>query len=739
MGLENLSQRARFWLFIAMTVTSMVGLYVVNLMLLKPKPVEQAKSTVVASAPASTSPEAAKGTAPAAKKDTAPQKQPEPTKPADTKPAEPVISKSDELNKILASRGPEKQHTLGSEESKIKVVFSDRGAAIRNITLNAHEGSDRQTGQRLAADANGKRPRLVLVTDDEDKNRTKQELAKQFELLSYRFGLLNDKEQVPAEWAAFAWKQLDGATAEKVSYAAEIPAKNLRVTKIFTLEKDKYHVEMELQFAAIDPAKPTQFTYELSGPQGLPVEGLRWKQFSFRNYVYVTQDADKPTNIFRTLEGVEKLKKDGTPNSFTLSDPKSRKLFLYGGVMIQFFASLAVVDHKVGELPPALIDKVIAEYSGPDTDAPSFYAERQGRIATRLISSPVVLEKGQPLTHKYLLYAGPTKSLLLNYEDGAGAELAKRYGEELHLNQLTDATDFPNGPFRALGVTSLLVKSTNLMHWLLEWLYAVVRNYGVAIILMTVIVRLILFPLSRKQAQNQAKMQEQMKVLRPEMEKIKKQYANDRQQLAVAQMELFKKHNMSPLSGCNGCWILFLQMPVFLGLYFALRESTHLRMANFLWIDNLAVPDMLFNWGDNFLTNITVLGFLYLGPYLNILPIISVSVMYAYQKLMAPPAMDEQQEQQIKMMNYMTLVMGLAFYWVASGLCLYFIVSSLWGMIERKFVKKAKDQAIAQWQENRDRQTNKKNDTKDSEGNGGIKGKLGDIWRDLQNKADKRK
>jgi len=90
-------------------------------------------------------------------------------------------------------------------------------------------------------------------------------------------------------------------------------------------------------------------------------------------------------------------------------------------------------------------------------------------------------------------------------------------------------------------------------------------------------------------------------------------------------------------------------------------------------------------------------------------------------------------------MNYMTLVMGLAFYWVASGLCLYFIVSSLWGMIERKFVKKAKDQAIAQWQENRDRQTNKKNDTKESEGNGGIKGKLGDIWRDLQNKADKRK
>jgi YidC/Oxa1 family membrane protein insertase len=259
-----------------------------------------------------------------------------------------------------------------------------------------------------------------------------------------------------------------------------------------------------------------------------------------------------------------------------------------------------------------------------------------------------------------------------------------------------------------------------------------VMNYGVAIILMTVLVRLLLFPLSRKQAQNQAKMQEQMKVLRPEMEKLKKQYANDRQAYAVAQMELFKKHKMSPLAGCNGCWILFLQMPVFLGLYFALRESIHLRMAGFLWIDNLAMPDMLLHWGDNFMTNLPI-SFLYLGPFLHILPIISVSVMYMYQKLMAPPAMDEQQEQQIKMMNYMTLVMGLAFYWVASGLCLYFIVSSLWGMVERKFVKKAKDQAIAQWQDKRDNK-----DKEPPAKAGGVRGKLGDMWRDLQNKADKR-
>lgn len=728
MGLDNLSQRSRFWLFVILTTGVLIGYSVLAKFLAGDDKAKKAQATQVEKKADK------KDTAPSEKKVDDKQNVAANKEQEAVKPPEPVVNPREKLNQLLAQLPSATEHTLGDDTTKIKVVFTDRGAAIRNITLNEHEGSDRQTGQRLEADASGKRPRLVLVTDDEDHNRLKLAPSRQFELLSYRFSLLNEQEQVSPELAALPWKQLPGATSEKVSYSVDIPAKNLKVTKNFSLAKDTYHVEMELQFAAIDPAKPVNFTYELSGPQGLPVEGLRWKQFSFRNYVFATQDADKPTTVYRTMEGVEKLKKDGTPNSFTLNDPKSRKVFLFGGVMIQFFASLAVVDHADGEATPYLIDKVLAEYVGPDADAPEYYKERQGRMTTKLISTPVILDKGQPQSHKYLLYAGPTKTLLLDYEKDVRPGLTKRYSEELHLNQMTDATDVTwTSFFRATGITGLLVGSTNIMHRLLENLYKFVGNYGIAIILMTVIVRLLLFPLSRKQAQNQAKMQEQMKVIRPEMEALKKKYANDRQQYAMAQMELFKKHKMSPLAGCNGCWILLLQMPVFLGLYFALRESMHLRMSSFLWIDNLAMPDMLLRWGDNFATNLPI-SFLYLGPYLHILPIIAVIVMYVYQKLMAPPAMDEQQEQQIKMMNYMTLVMGLAFYWVAAGLCLYFIVSSLWGMVERRFVKKAKDQAIAQWQDKREKMLNNENKPA-----AGVRGKLGDLWRDLQNKADKRK
>lgn len=736
MGIDSLSQRQRFWLFVTLTTITLVGYSLLSRFLAKDPKAEQAKATEIAK---KVEPGDKKDTAPAGKND-APAKKDEP-KPTIKEPV-PVTNTIEDLNKLLASRGVEKEHVLGDDTTKLRVVFSDRGAAIRSITLNALEASDRQTGRRLEPNANGQRPRMVLVTDDEDnfdpkRPRLQQSLSRQFELLSYRLALFNDKEQIPAELAALPWKQLDGATSEKISYVAEVPSKNLKITKNFSLEKDTYHVSMELLFAPIDASKPTQFTYELSGPQGLPVEGLRWKQVSFRNYVFVTQDAEKGTTLSRTLEGVERLNKDGTPRSYTLNETKGKQVFLYGGVMIQFFASLAIVDHGKDETPPFLIDKVLAEFVGPDYDAPEFYKDRQGRMTTKLVSTPVTLEKGQPVSHKYLLYAGPSKALLLKFEEGVQAGLYQKYTDQLHLDQLTDATDFPNGPFQRLGITGLLVKSTNMMHSLLEWLHSVVMNYGIAIIFMTVLVRLVLFPLSRKQAQNQAKMQEQMKLIRPEMEKIKKQYANDRQAYAVAQMELFKKHKMSPLAGCNGCWILFLQMPVFLGLYFALRESIHLRMAGFLWVDNLAMPDMLLHWGDNFMTNLPI-SFLYLGPYLHILPIISVTVMYVYQKLMAPPAMDAQQEQQIKMMNYMTLVMGLAFYWVAAGLCLYFIVSSLWGMVERKFVKKAKDQAVAQWQEKRDQSKEKDKDKSDDSKPTGVRGKLGDLWRDLQNRADKR-
>ena len=138
---------------------------------------------------------------------------------------------------------------------------------------------------------------------------------------------------------------------------------------------------------------------------------------------------------------------------------------------------------------------------------------------------------------------------------------------------------------------------------------------------------------------------------------------------------------------------MLLQMPVFLGLYYCLQESIHFRLAPFLWINSLTCPDMLFGWSQRipFISRVEDYGsFLYLGPYFNLLPVIAVALMIVQQKMLTPPPADEQQAMQQKMMKYMMVFFGLMFYKVAAGLCVYFIVSSLWGMAERKLLPKAK-------------------------------------------------
>src|SRR5205814_1068432 len=130
-----------------------------------------------------------------------------------------------------------------------------------------------------------------------------------------------------------------------------------------------------------------------------------------------------------------------------------------------------------------------------------------------------------------------------------------------------------------------------------------------------------------------------------------------------------------------------------MGLYYCLQESVHFRLAGFLWMENLAAPDMLKSWSENIplISRPEDYGSLiYLGPYLNILPIVAVTLMLYQQKALMPPPTDEQQVMQQKIMKYMMIFFGLMFYKVAAGLCVYFIASSLWGFAERKLLPKKK-------------------------------------------------
>ena len=136
------------------------------------------------------------------------------------------------------------------------------------------------------------------------------------------------------------------------------------------------------------------------------------------------------------------------------------------------------------------------------------------------------------------------------------------------------------------------VPMTNTLHFF----YAIVRNSGLAIIMLTVLVRLCMFPLSRKQALNAQKMQE----LQPEIKRIQEKYKKDVEGRTKAQQELFRKHNYNPLSGCL---LMFIQLPIFIGLYRSLQVDVELRDAPLIaeairWCSNLAAPDMLFDWSS---------------------------------------------------------------------------------------------------------------------------------------------
>jgi YidC/Oxa1 family membrane protein insertase len=112
------------------------------------------------------------------------------------------------------------------------------------------------------------------------------------------------------------------------------------------------------------------------------------------------------------------------------------------------------------------------------------------------------------------------------------------------------------------------------------------------------------------------------------------------------------------------------------------------------WASNLAAPDMFWNWANvvpDFVAHGT--GFLGLGPYLNILPLFTIGLFIWQQKMFMPPPADEQAAMQQKMMQYMMIFMGVLFFKVASGLCVYFIASSLWGVAERKLLPKTQRKA----------------------------------------------
>ncbi len=200
-----------------------------------------------------------------------------------------------------------------------------------------------------------------------------------------------------------------------------------------------------------------------------------------------------------------------------------------------------------------------------------------------------------------------------------------------------------------------------LLLQLLGFFYSLVHNWGWAIIILSIAVYFLLFPLSIKQMRSMKEMQ----LLQPKIEALRKELKDNPQRLNKEIMELYKEHKVNPLGGCLP---LLLQMPIFFALYQAMIRSVALRGAHFLWIKDLSSPDKLFT----FKTAIPLLG-----NQLNILPILMAIGMFVQQKIsMTTSATSEAAQQQKIMSIVMPIMFGVIFYQMPSGLVLYWFVNS---------------------------------------------------------------
>ena len=202
----------------------------------------------------------------------------------------------------------------------------------------------------------------------------------------------------------------------------------------------------------------------------------------------------------------------------------------------------------------------------------------------------------------------------------------------------------------------------------LNAIYGVVGNYGIAIIIVTFLMRIIVFPLTLKQEKSMKKMRD----LQAELEKIKEKYKDNPQELQRRTAEIYKENGVNPLGGCLP---LLIQMPIFVALYYAFIGDAIPADAKFLWF-TLKQPDRLFM----------------LGKFaFNLLPILNVGVTFIQQKIMTSATSGQETNQQMQSMLYMMpLMMLFIFYNMPSGVTLYYLVSGALSLVQQYFILKGR-------------------------------------------------
>jgi len=662
----------------------------------QPAPDQTPPATSTATRPAETQPAASQPATQPAASPPATQAAATPPEPAPKPPAEPATQPAEAKGEPAnaeeeAAAEPEwlnpaaelHQRILGSQDPrsgyKLQVELTSRGAAVETIRLAEHFETvadkrryqgDPDTYEQAVKDEAGKdRPKLkghyILLrpVGSEDKRA--------YPLATRRIDF-PDEEDVSLKLSGLRW-QADDSKQEKdekgvvrsVTFVSSILRKDqgkqrtpfLDLEKTYTLAKDSYSVNVSLR-AVNRTDKEIRFAVVQYGPTGMQKEDARQERraLAYGRYKKGELKVLKPS-IGETAKmklGLDEAERIGT------TDETDKVLWM--GLTNKFFACLAFPPKDPKEEAPDPRPGV--EFSRAAVE------DADGSLTFLPVMKMSVdkLDGGKSETLTLAVFAGPKRRGLF---DGSKLYTALHYKDTLDFGSCC--------PMCTLPWLSLA------MMWLLDvFSRAAFGNYGLAIIVLVILVRLAMHPLTKKSQVSMSRMQK----LQPQIQKIREKYKDDKARLNQETMKLYKERGFSPMLGCLP---MFLQFPIWIALWTGINAAVELRHAGLLpfWITDLAAPDALVSFQDTAIA-LPCIGSM-IGPIVgfNLLPILLCIAMALQQKLTpTTSANPDQAKQQKLMMYFMTGFFLLIFYNAPSGLTLYIMASTFAGVAEQYVIRK---------------------------------------------------
>lgn len=559
----------------------------------------------------------------------------------------------------------------------LQMMISNHTAGVVNVSLNAKN-------YRQHSDS----PKPLVLLEHLDHNPLAFAISRLvINGQNYFLRDMNwDIEPVPAK---------EKNSVAKFAFTLDSPGtttKMLRITREFEVHPGSYNVTIHQTLKNLTAA-PLDVQLVEYGPTNLPNHDKQVDQRVFQSAGYNTKGRYVTTSGFPEIYQTALLGANTPTHVLGSFHGKNRLLWIASSN--RFFTAIMrplpwgqvhddVLDdgHKMPRINSW--DKATLRRVGPDAAAANPRGAAAVIVSTRSLQLAAHATTGLPLT----VYFGPKKRSILagNSNAPAGSSAAAfnlyKYINIIQFDQGSPCA-FLTFSWLALGIMKLLT-----------WIYYGVRNYGLAIMVLVIAVRILLHPLTRVSQVSMARSQRKMAALAPEMQLLKAKYGKDKTKLNQEMMALYSKRGVNPAGTVLGCLPMVLQMPIWIALYSGLAVDIDLRQAAFIpgWINDLANPDSIAVFHTPF--HVPILGYMYHGQSfmaLNLLPILLGIVFFfqmQFQMRLAPTPTDPQQKQAQAISKYMILILPIVLYNAPSGLNLYISASTLGGLLDMWLVRR---------------------------------------------------